>query len=91
MFLIDKIRMKFNKAKKTALHENTGAYQQRLSLLTTLEYRLFMLLYEGFSKEECSQRLNMKRSDVNKYVKSIYFKLNVRSTAELIVKYHEES
>ncbi len=35
MFLIDKICKRFNKAEKTALHENVGAYQERLSQLTT--------------------------------------------------------
>lgn len=91
MFLLDKIRMRLSKVKETALHENTGAYQQRLSQLTTLEYKLFMLLREGFSKKECSQRLNMKRSDVNIYVKTILKKLNVRSLTELIVKYRKEN
>ncbi|MDD2362076.1 MAG: LuxR C-terminal-related transcriptional regulator [Oscillospiraceae bacterium] len=87
--MIDKIRMKFNKAEKAALHENAEAYHERLSRLTTSEYKLFMLLREGFTKNECSQRLNMKRRDVNSHVKRIYSKLHVRSLAELIVKYRE--
>lgn len=89
MFLLDKIRMKLNRAKRSAINENTEAYQQRLSLLTTLEYKVFMLLREGFSKKECSQRLNMKRSGIKGCVESIYNKLNVMSIAELIVKYRE--
>lgn len=91
MFLFDKIRIKKSKADKTDFDENIGAYQQRLSLLTTMEYKTFMLLREGFSKKECSQRLNMKRSDVRVHFKAILNKLNVRSTAELIVKYREKS
>lgn len=82
--------MKLNKAKGTALSESTGAYQQSLSLLTTSEYKVFMLLREGFSKKECSQRLNLKRGDMKNYMESIYRKLNVRSAAELIVKYRED-
>ena len=89
MFLIDKIRKRFGKAEKAALHENTGACQERLSRLTTSEYKVFMLLREGFTKNECSQRLNMKRRDVNNHVKRIYSKLHVRALAELIVKYRE--
>lgn len=90
MFLIDKIRMIFYKAKTTPPLEDTEAHQQRLSLLTTPEYKIFMLLREGFSNKECSQRLNMRRGDINGHVKSIYSKLSVRSSAELIMKYHED-
>lgn len=91
MFLVDKIRMRLNSAKKNALHEDTRTYQQMLSQLDTLEYKIFMLLREGFTKKECSQRLNMKRSHVGSHVKSIYLKLNVSSSAELIIKYREKS
>ncbi len=91
MFWLDKIRMKKNRAEKTDPHGDVGAYQQRLSLLTTLEYKIFMLLREGFKTKECSQRLNLKRGDVRDCVKSIYRKLDVSSLAELIVKYHENS
>ncbi|HBT63585.1 MAG TPA: hypothetical protein DEB10_02845 [Ruminococcaceae bacterium] len=91
MSWIDKIRMKKSRLGQPNLYENNGAYQQRLSLLTTLEYKIFMFLREGFSTEECSQRLNMKRSDVKAHVNSIYSKLNVISSAELIVKYREDS
>lgn len=91
MFFLKKIHMKFIKAKGSTLSENTEASLKRLSLLTTLEYKVFMLLREGFSKKECSQRLKMKRGDVENHVKSIYSKLNVRSAAELIVKYRKES
>lgn len=82
-----KIHIKKSTDKKTGFCERTVEYQQSISLLTTLEYKVFMLMREGFSKKECAQRLNMRRSDIKKYVKSIFFKLNVRSSAELIVKY----
>ena len=91
MSWIDKVRIKKERSEQPDLHDNIGAYQQRLSLLTTLEYKIFMLLREGFSTQECSQRLNMKRSDVKAHVNSIYSKLNVMSLAELIVKYREDS
>ena len=87
MLLIDKIRKRFNKSERVALHENTEAYQEKLSRLTTSEYKVFMLLREGFTKKECSQRLNMKRRDVKDCAKSIYIKLGVKSLTELIVKY----
>ena len=89
MFLIDKIRQRFAKAERSVFHENVGDYQERLSRLTTSEYKVFMLLREGFTKKECSQRLNMKRRDVNSHMKRIYNKLHVSSLAELIVKYRE--
>lgn len=81
MFWFDKIPLK----------KNAGAYQERLSLLTIEEYKVFMLLREGFSTKECSQRLHMKHSDVKVHVKSIYSKLNVRSLSDLIIKYHENN
>lgn len=90
MYLLDKIRMRLKNTSKAVLHENTGAYQQNLSKLTTLEYKIFMLLREGFSRKECSQRLHMKRREVKISIKTILRKLNVRSFAELIVKYREK-
>ncbi|MDD2269066.1 MAG: LuxR C-terminal-related transcriptional regulator [Eubacteriales bacterium] len=87
MFLLDKIRMKFNNANESV----AGSYQARLSTLNTTEYKVFMLLREGFSKKECAQRLNMKRRAANNYIRTILHKLYVRNTAELIVKYREES
>ncbi len=90
MSWIDKIRMRKSRPEQSDFHKNVGAYHQRLSLLTTLEYKVFMLLREGFTKKECSQRLNLKRGEVRVCAKSIYSKLNIRSLAELIIKYHED-
>lgn len=90
MSWLDKLRMKKSGLEQPDLHENVHAYRQRLSLLTTLEYKIFMLLREGFSTKECSQRLNMKRGEVRGCAKSIYSKLNIRSLSELIVKYRED-
>lgn len=90
MSWVDKLRMKKILPDEPALDENAHAYHQRLSLLTTLEYKVFMLLREGFTKKECSQRLNLKRGEVKDCTKSIYSKLDVSSLAELIVKYHED-
>lgn len=102
MCLIDRIREKLKKAdsNKSKLAENseyldaslakhTDVYQKRLSTLTATEYKVFMLLREGFSIRECSQRLDMKQMAVNRYVTGIYHKLNVTTTAELIVEYRE--
>lgn len=90
MSWLDKLRMKKSRLDQPDLHENIHAYRQKLSLLTTSEYKVFMLLREGFTKKECSQRLNMKRGEVRDCGKSIYSKLNVRSLSELIVKYRED-
>lgn len=62
---------------------------KRLSTLTTQEFLAFMLLREGFSKKECSQRLGLTRRDINKHIKLIYRKLGVRTNAELIMIYKE--
>jgi len=85
--VFDKIRIKFNKVNKCAQSDNADAYKDNLTLLTQLEYKLYMLLREGFSKKECAQRLSMRRGDVKTHVKSIYYKLGVNSISELIVKY----
>jgi DNA-binding CsgD family transcriptional regulator len=100
--LIDRICEKLkkansNKPKCAESSEQSGislikhdAYQKGLSALTITEHKVFMLLREGFSVSECSQRLNMKRRAVNRHVDGIYYKLNVTTTAELIVKYREK-
>lgn len=88
-WLIDKIRLRIRRPKQPDLHDNPEADSQRLSLLTTEEYKVFMLLREGFTEKECAQRLGLRRGEVKKRTKSIYRKLHVRSLAELIVKYHE--
>lgn len=62
-----------------------------LSTLTEQEYKVFMLIREGFSKKECSQRLTMKRGVVNKVVADIFHKLSVRTITELIIKYQNAS
>ncbi|MDD4493692.1 MAG: LuxR C-terminal-related transcriptional regulator [Eubacteriales bacterium] len=89
MFWLGKIRIKVNNADDSPTNGHIGAYQEQLSLLNSTEYKVFMLLREGFLERECSQRLNMKRGDIRKIVKNIYTKLNVRNTAELIVNYRE--
>ncbi|HOB37188.1 MAG TPA: LuxR C-terminal-related transcriptional regulator [Candidatus Avimonas sp.] len=65
--------------------------RQRLSLLTSEEYGVFMLLREGFTKKECSQRLGLKSRQVKNLAKSVFNKLCVSSLAELIVNYREIS
>lgn len=55
--------------------------------LTEEEYKVFMLLREGFTVKECSERLNMKRRVVRNNTKKIYRKLNIGTITELIVKY----
>lgn len=90
MSWLDKLRIRKRQPEQSVLRENAHTYHQRLSLLTTLEYKVFILLREGFTKKECSQRLNLKRGEVKDCTKSIYSKLEVSSLAELIVKYHED-
>ena len=75
---------------KKAGFDNVEAYRQRTKQLTIMEYKIFMLLREGFSVKECSQRLNMKRREVKIYLKSIFKKLKVRSLVQLIIEYREE-
>lgn len=91
MFLIKKIRFRsfLKNNLESAFQDNIEILKQRLSLLTVLEYKIFLLLREGFSKKECSKRLNMKRRDSRKNIKNIFLKLKVNSEAELIVKYRQ--
>lgn len=102
MFFVDRFRKKTKaKTDKTmpinnqigkvqrSLSEIPGVCQKGLAVLTEQESKVFMLLREGFSVTECSQRLNIKRRDVNRRVAGIYHKLNVRTIAELIIKYRE--
>lgn len=60
-----------------------------LHLLNMEEAKLFMLLREGFTIQECADRLNKRRSDVKREQKEIFSKLKVGSITELIVKYGE--
>lgn len=87
MFFLNRLLNKFNRPKND--ENDKILISQRLSTLTNQEYLVFMLLREGFSKDECSQRLGMKRSDINKHIKLIYRKLSVRTNAELIMIYKE--
>ena len=90
MSWLNKFRVKKSQPEQPVLYDYSYSYGQRLSLLTTEEYKNFMLLREGFTKKECAKRLNMKRSEARDCVKSIYWKLHIRSLAELIVKYRED-
>lgn len=85
--MIDIFRMKCNRSENSTFHESVASKQEKILLLTTLEYKVFMLLREGFTKKECSQRLHMKRRDLIRQIKSVYRKLQVKSLAELIMKY----
>ncbi|NLC44874.1 MAG: hypothetical protein GX783_11435 [Clostridiales bacterium] len=87
MFFLNRFLNKFNRPKND--ENDKISISQRLSTLTNQEFLVFMLLREGFSKDECSHRLGMKRRDVKKYTKHIYRKLNVRTNAELIMIYKE--
>jgi len=89
MSWFDKLRVKKSLLEQPDRKDNTRSNQIRLSTLTTSELKVFMLLREGFTNKECSERLNLKRSEVKKITKNIFRKLDVKSTAELIVKYHE--
>ncbi|HBN85111.1 MAG TPA: hypothetical protein DDZ89_14855 [Clostridiales bacterium] len=60
-----------------------------LQLLTMEEAKVFMLLCEGFTIQECAKRLNRRRSDVRNTKKGIFKKLEVDSITGLIVKYGE--
>ncbi len=87
MFFLNRLMNKFNRPKDD--ENDKIILSKRLSTLTTQEVLVFMLLREGFSRDECSQRLGVKRGDINKHIKHIYIKLDVRTNAELIIKYKE--
>lgn len=83
-----KMSNKFKNNSQIFRAEDRDINQERLKLLTTLEYKVFILLREGFSNRECSQRLKIKKKDFKKHLKSIYYKLDVSSPLEIIIKYH---
>lgn len=57
--------------------------------LTTREADVFRLLVEGYTLKECAQKLEIKYSTINTHMTSIYKKLNVKSRAELIIRYRD--
>lgn len=61
---------------------------EKLSQLTARERELFALLLEGYTLKESAQRLNIGYSTANTHMTSLYKKLQVRSRAELIIRYH---
>jgi DNA-binding NarL/FixJ family response regulator len=87
MFFLNNLLNKINRPKNEV--NDKALLSKKLSALTTQEFLVFMLLREGFSKDECCQRLGLKRRDINKHTKAIYGKLDVRTNAELITKYKE--
>jgi DNA-binding NarL/FixJ family response regulator len=87
MFFLNRLLNKFNRPNND--ENDRISLSRKLSALTTQEIMVFMLLREGFSKDECSQRLGVKRRDLNRHIRLIYRKLNVRTNAELIMKYKE--
>lgn len=60
---------------------------ERTATLTPREYKLYLLLLEGFTLKESANRLCVKYSTVNTHMSSIYRKLGVNSRAELIINY----
>lgn len=91
MSWIDNIRVKKSLPDQPEFYEDPKTIYKRLAKLSTIEYKVFMFLREGFTNKESSKRLNIKQGKVKKHTKSIYKKLGVSSLAELIFKYHEYS
>ena len=87
MFSFNQLRNKLNNGAVNSDDFQIEACRKRLTFLDPAEYKVFMLLREGFLKKECALRLNMKRGELKSHIKSIFKKLNVRNTTELIVNY----
>jgi DNA-binding CsgD family transcriptional regulator len=62
---------------------------ERVSRLTPREYQLYLLLLEGYSLRECADRLNVKYPTANTHMTSMYKKLEIKTRAELIIKYRD--
>ncbi len=60
---------------------------RRLAFLTPRERELFLLLLEGFTLKESAKQLSVQYSTANTHMTSIYKKLQVKSRAELIIRY----
>lgn len=73
----------------TAPSPTVGEGFQRLALLTPREHDLFLLLLEGYTLKEAAKQLSVKYSTANTHITGIYKKLNVKSRAELIIRYRD--
>jgi DNA-binding CsgD family transcriptional regulator len=62
---------------------------EKVSRLTPREYQLYLLLLEGYSLRECADKLNVKYPTANTHMTSTYKKLEVKTRAELIIKYRD--
>lgn len=61
--------------------------QGRVNQLTPREKDLYLLLLEGYTLKESAKQLGVKYSTANTHMTGIYKKLEVKSRAELIIKY----
>lgn len=66
-----------------------GEPAERLALLTPRERELFRLLLEGYTLKESAKQLSVKYSTANTHMTGVYKKLDVKSRAELIIRYRD--
>jgi len=75
--------------RETFTQSSAGEPLERLTLLTPRERDLFFLLLDGYTLKESAKQMSVKYSTANTHMTGIYKKLNVKSRAELIIKYHD--
>lgn len=62
-------------------------YESIISTLTPSEKKVYNEMIQGFNATETANRLSLKKSTVDSYLKTIYKKLNVHSIVEMITSY----
>lgn len=67
--------------------QDTDGKKELIAHLTPREHELYLILLEGYTLKESAEQLLIKYSTANTHMTSIYKKLEVKSRAELIIKY----
>ena len=65
--------------------------ENETSKLSARENEVLALLAKGFLYKEIAQQLNIGYDTVHNYIRRIYDKLRVRSRAQAVAKYYEQS
>ena len=59
--------------------------------LSSKEKMVLGLMKEGFSSVQISEKLQILKDDVQKYIRTIFFKLKVQNRIQAVVKAENES
>lgn len=59
--------------------------------LSSKEKMVLGLMKEGFSSVQISEKLQISKDDVQKYIRTIFFKLKVQNRIQAVVKAENES